>query len=145
MPEGTVLAPGSAEGRALVLSEPLSFWGGVDPVDGRITDVHHPRHGESVSGRVLVMPSGRGSSSSSSVLVEAIRRGSGPVAIVLAGTDPILALSSIVAAELYGIEVPVVVLREVDYATIRDGTEVALDATGSGVALRVRGAAPRPR
>jgi predicted aconitase with swiveling domain len=68
MTEARTLVAGQASGPALVLEEPLSFWGGVDTETGDIVDVHHPQRGENVSGRVLVMPSGRGSSSSSSVL-----------------------------------------------------------------------------
>ena len=94
MADGRTLVPGTAEGRALVLDEPLSFWGGVDPETGDITDVRHPQHGASVTGRILVMPSGRGSSSSSSVLAESIRAGTAPAAIVLGEADPILALGS---------------------------------------------------
>ncbi len=109
MPEARTLVPGEAEGEALVLAEALSFWGGLDPATGEIVDVHHPQRGVVVTGRVLVMPSSRGSSSSSSVLAEAIRAGTGPVAIVLAEPDPIVALGAIVARELYGVAVPVVV------------------------------------
>jgi hypothetical protein len=109
MAEWRTLAPGEASGVALVLEEPLSFWGGLDPATGRVIDTRHPQVGAVVSGRVLAMPSGRGSSSSSTVLAEAVRAGTGPAAIVLAEPDPIVALGAIVAAELYGIEVPVVV------------------------------------
>jgi hypothetical protein len=112
MAEVRVLVAGSAEGDALVLDEPLSFWGGVDPATGAVVDPHHPQRGERVGGRVLVMPSGRGSSSSSSVLAEAIRAGTAPTAIVLLEADPILALGAIVARELYGTTIPVVVSRE---------------------------------
>lgn len=104
-----VLAPGRAEGEALVLGEPLSFWGGLDPETGRLIDTHHPQVGASLTGRVLCMPSGRGSSSSSYVFAESIRAGTSPAAVVLAEPDAILALGAIVAAELYGVEVPVVV------------------------------------
>lgn len=114
MPEATTLVAGEAQGRALVLDEPLSFWGGVDPATGDIVDVHHPQRGANVAGRVLVMPSGRGSSSSSSVLAEAIRAGTAPAAIVLAEPDPILALGAIVARELYDVAMPVVVASRVD-------------------------------
>jgi predicted aconitase with swiveling domain len=76
-----VLVAGNAEGEVLALDEPLSFWGGVHEATGVITDVHHPQHGLGVAGRVLVMPAGRGSSSSSSVLAELIRAGVGPAAI----------------------------------------------------------------
>lgn len=107
-----VLAPGIATGEVMVLDEPLSFWGGLDPETGTLIDAHHPLVGAALTGKVLVMPSGRGSSSSSYVFAEAIRAGTAPAAVVLAEPDPILALGSIVAAELYGIEVPVVVSPE---------------------------------
>jgi predicted aconitase with swiveling domain len=109
MTEVRVLVAGTAEGEALVLDEPLSFWGGVDPATGLVIDARHPQRGERVTGRVLVMPSGRGSSSSSTVLAEAVRAGTAPAAIVLLKTDPILALGAIVARELYGAAIPVVV------------------------------------
>ena len=104
-PELSALA--SAE--VLVLDEPLSFWGGVDEETGVIIDTHHPQHGASIAGKVLVMPGGRGSSSSSSVLAELIRGQVAPAAIVLRTTDPILALGAIVAEALYDRAVPVVV------------------------------------
>jgi predicted aconitase with swiveling domain len=119
MAEARTLVSGRAEGEALVLDEPLSFWGGVDPATGEIVDVHHPQRGANVAGRILVMPSGRGSSSSSSVLAEAIRVGTAPAAIVLFERDPILALGAIVARELYGAAVPIVVA---------DGTDVLANA-----------------
>lgn len=116
---------GDASGPALVLDEPLSFWGGVDPATGDIVDVHHPQVGANVAGRVLIMPSGRGSSSSSSVLAESIRAGTAPVAIVLFEPDPILALGAIVARELYGRMIPVVVAPE---AALRTGELVTIRA-----------------
>ena len=81
----------------LRLDEPLSFWGGLDPATGNIVDVHHPQFGACVAGRRLVMPGTRGSTSSPGVLVEAIRSGNGPSAIVLPAP----------ARQLYGIDVPV--------------------------------------
>ena len=102
-----------------MLDEPLSFWGGVDPETGDITDVRHPQHGASVTGRILVMPSGRGSSSSASVLAESIRAGTAPAAIVLGEADPILALGAIVARELYGKATPVVVATDPSLRTGR--------------------------
>ncbi|HJR59874.1 MAG TPA: DUF126 domain-containing protein [Vicinamibacterales bacterium] len=100
---------GEAEGLALVLAEPLSLWGGVDVESGRIIDRSHPDLGKTVSGTILVMPGGRGSSSSASVLAEALRRGTGPAGIVLAIADPILTIGALVARSLYGIRCPVVV------------------------------------
>jgi predicted aconitase with swiveling domain len=132
-----VLVPGSASGEALVLHEPLSFWGGVDPSDGRIIDQHHPQAGESVRGKVLVMPSGRGSSSSSSVLAETLRAGTGPAAIVLAEPDPIVALGAVVARELYGGSIPVVVMQDRSgYNELRSGQRLLLDANEGQADLR---------
>jgi uncharacterized protein len=116
-----------------VLDEPLSLWGGLDPETGDVIDVRHPQHGANVSGRILVMPSGRGSSSSSSVLAEAIRAGTAPAAIVLSEPDPIVALGSVVARELYGLVTPVVV---VDSSGLRTGDEVSVAASASRAIVR---------
>ena len=108
-------------GTALVLGEGLSLWGGLDPATGRLIDAHHPQRGAVLTGRVLVMPSGRGSSSSASVLAEAVRAGTAPAAIVLGEPDLILAIGAAVAEELYGVRVPVVVLPLDELAAIVDG------------------------
>src|SRR5512145_2178144 len=102
-------APGFAEGPALVLREPVSFWGGIDAATGRIIDRAHPDAGATVTDTVLVMPGARGSSSSSSVLAELIRTGMGPAAIVIAVADPILPVGALVAASLYDRHCPIVV------------------------------------
>jgi len=117
MAEGRTLVAGTGEGPALVLDEPLSLWGGLDPGTGAIVDVRHPQRGANVAGRVLVMPSGRGSSSSSSVLAEAIRAGTAPAAIVLGEAETILPLGAIVARELYGSSVPIVVVADPQFRT----------------------------
>jgi predicted aconitase with swiveling domain len=112
--------------RTLVLNDPLSLWGGVDPASGEIIDAHHPQRGANVRGRVLVMPGGRGSSSSASVLAEAVRAGTAPAAIVLAEPDLILAIGSQVAEELYDVRVPVVVLGRAQYKAIEDGRPIGV-------------------
>ena len=114
-----VLVPGRAAAPALVLDAPLSLWGGLDPETGNIIDQRHPQCGRNVTGRVLVMPVGKGSSSASSILLEAVRLGTAPAAIILAEPDGILALGAAVARELYGVAPPVVVAGE-DYGRIRD-------------------------
>lgn len=126
MAEVRALVAGTGEGAVLALDEPLSFWGGVDPATGDVVDVHHPQRGANVAGRILVLPAGRGSSSSSSVLAEAIRAGAAPAAIVLLEPDPILALGAIVARELYDIAMPVVVTSEPPAPDAR----VRVDASG---------------
>lgn len=125
-----VLVAGTAEGEVLALAEPLSFWGGVHEETGIITDVHHPQHGACVAGKVLFMPGGRGSSSSSSVLAELIRAGVGPAAIVLRERDPIIALGALVAEALYGRVVPVVVASGESYGRWGEGGWVRVEGGG---------------
>lgn len=128
MPEGRTLVAGRGAGITLVLHAPLSFWGGLDPETGELIDTHHPQRGAFVTDRILVMPSGRGSSSSSYVLAEAIRAGTAPAAIVLREPDGIVALGAIVARELYGTRIPVVVLTADGYDTIADGVALEVEA-----------------
>ena len=117
-------------GKALVLDAPLSLWGGLEPTTGDIIDQRHPQCGANVSGRVLVLPVGKGSSSASSILLEAARLGTAPAAIVLAEMDGILALGAAVAREMYGVEVPVVVAGGEQYKQLKDGDVVTVTADG---------------
>jgi predicted aconitase with swiveling domain len=118
-------------GPALVLDEPLSLWGGMDPATGELIDARHPQRGARLSGRVVVMPSGRGSSSSASVLAEAVRAGTAPAAIILGEPDLILAIGSAVAEELYGVVVPVVVIAPDRLAAIADSAAVRVESDGT--------------
>ncbi len=136
--EGRGVAPGEASGRALVLREPLSFWGGVEPETGEIIAPAHPDVGRIVTGRVLVAPGGRGSSSSSSVLAEAIRLRTGPVAIVLARPDPIMTVGCIVATELYGLRVPLMVCA-IDGLTDEDLLDIVCDEGARAMLTRMDG------
>ena len=104
-----VLVPGEAHGSLLRLTEPLSLWGGFDPKTGLVIDRSHPEVGISLTGRIVVMPHGRGSSSSSSVLAEALRLGTGPAGLVLHELDSILVIGVLVAKYLYEVTCPVVV------------------------------------
>jgi len=129
---GQALTPGHAHAPALVLSEALSFWGGIDAESGRIIDRSHPDLGAGITGTVLVMPGGRGSSSSSSVLAECLRRGTGPAAIILSRPDPILAVGAIVARTLYGVACPIVV-SAIEGLVTGVAVEVEADVTGAAV------------
>jgi predicted aconitase with swiveling domain len=124
--EGRMLVDGSATGRALVLDEPLSLWGGLDPATGEIVEAGHPQRGQVVTGRILVMPSGRGSSSSATILAEAVRAGTAPAGIVLGESDEIIAIGALVASELYGIPLPIVVATTGTLASIEEGGEISL-------------------
>lgn len=128
---GRALVSGEAEGRALVLSEPLSLWGGLNPETGEIIDRRHPGSGEVVTGRVLVLPAGRGSSSASSILLEAVRLHTAPAAIITAEPDPILALGATVARELYDRSLPVIVLDLPAYEMLKTCWYLRVNADGT--------------
>lgn len=128
---GRAVIPGPARGIALVSKEPLSLWGGLNTETGEIVDRRHDRSGAIVTGRVLVFPGGKGSSTASAVLLESIRAGTAPAAMIHLRTDPILALGAIVADELYGRSLPIVVLPEAAFASIRDGDALAVQPDGT--------------
>jgi predicted aconitase with swiveling domain len=115
---GTTLVEGVASGALVILDEPLSFWGGSDPETGAVIESRHPQFGTQLSKRVLVMPRGRGSSSSASVFAEQIRRGVAPVAVLMREPDAILAAGSLVAAALYETSTPIVVLGAEEYDSL---------------------------
>lgn len=129
--QGVALVSGRASGPVLALAEPLSFWGGVDPVTGVIIEPRHPDVGRSVAGQVLAMPAVRGSSSSSSILAELLRLGVGPAAILLGESDEILVVGALAAAELYGATCPIVLLDVNGFATAVTfpSVEIADDGT----------------
>ena len=121
------LHPGSSSGELLILDQPISFWGGVDH-HGVIIDVHHPQCGVSVAGKVLVMTSGRGSSSATAVLAELIRAKKAPAAMIFTECDIILVIGALVSAELYQIQMPMVELTEELYAKIPKTGSISVDA-----------------
>jgi predicted aconitase with swiveling domain len=135
--EGDVLASGHAAAPSLVLDEALSFWGGVDPETAVITDTHHPQVGASLTGRIIVLPGGRGSSSSSSVLAETIRNGTGPAGLILGSRDPILAVGAVVARELYGRAMPVIAVDLETYSACRQAQSITIDANDERATVRI--------
>ena len=123
-----VLVAGEARAPTFVLREPLSFWGGLDVASGKIIDRWHPQAGKSLQGRILVMSAGRGSSSGSSVLAEAIRLGTGPAGIVLLTRDPIVTVGAMVAFELYGKQCPVVMVERQFWPQIEKASHLSIAA-----------------
>jgi len=129
--KGKAVIPGTATGAALVCREPLSFWGGFDAATGEIIDRRHDRCAAKAAGRILVFPFSKGSSTSSAVLLESIQRGTAPAAIINSKTDPILALGTIIAEELYGRSLPIVVLEPEVFASIQDGDLLSVEEDGT--------------
>lgn len=126
-PAGRVLVEGTARGRLLRLGAPISFWGGVDPASGRISDPRHPDHGTDIAGRILAAPATVGSSSSSAVMLELLRIGRAPAALLLVEPDAILVLGVIVAREMGYPTIPVLEVAAEDIAKLPDGAEIQVD------------------
>ena len=128
---GKPLVPGQAFGTALVSREPLSFWGGYDHRTGEIIDRRHPLAGQNAAGRVLVLPYARGSSTTTAVLLEALRAGTAPTAILTTAADTFFALAAIVADEMYRRSFPVVIVQATDAVALQTGMHLRIDLDGT--------------
>lgn len=131
MVRGRVLVAGSGVGPLLRLGAPISFWGGVDPVTGRVADPRHPDHGRSLAGSVLLVSAAVGSSSSSAIMLELLRNAVAPAAILMGQADAILALGVVVGRELGYAPIPVVEVSVDALAGLGDGTRVCVGVDGS--------------
>lgn len=131
---GRVLVPGTATGKLLRLTAPISFWGGVDPATGRISDPRHPEHGLDIAGRVLALPATVGSSSSSAIMLELLRIGKAPAAVLLGKVDAILVLGVIVAREMGYNTIPVLDVSEAELARLPANATLQIIEDG-GIAL----------
>ena len=134
--QAKVIIPGEARGTALVSNEPLSFWGGYDWKTGEIIDRRHMLSGAIARDRILAVPFTRGSSTTTAVLLEAIRAKTAPSAIITTNTDFFFALASVVAEELYASPLPLVALPEVDFAQLKTDDEVEITANGTVIVYR---------
>lgn len=128
---GEALIAGMAQGEALVLEEPLSFWGGFDPAGGEIIDVHHPQFGQRVSGKVMFISQSRGSAGTPGGIAETLRNGSGPCAFVLGERDVNIGVGTLVANRLYDLSVPVIQIGIDQIRRVRSGDPVEIDADGN--------------
>ena len=133
---GNVIIPGEAHGLALVGNEPLSFWGGYDWKTGEIIDRRHMLSGAIAKDKILAIPFTRGSSTTTAVLLEAIRAKTAPAAILTTGTDFFFALASVVAEELYRSPLPLVALLEEDFAQLETDDRVTITADGTVILKR---------
>jgi predicted aconitase with swiveling domain len=127
--KGRVIKRGRAEGPALVSSVPIGFLGGVDPESGVIVEPGHPLRGESVAGKVLVFPNGKGSTVGSYTILRLAANGVAPAAILNARSEPIVAVGALLA------EIPMVDLIPID--EFRTGDFVVVE--GGTVTLRREG------
>lgn len=115
------LTYGSATGQILLLTEPISFWGGIDPETGVISDVHHPQHGQCVTDRILALSSSRGSSTGSYILMELMRAQIAPSAIVITEPDGVICTGVLVGEITYGYELPVIQVSQEALKSLKTG------------------------
>jgi uncharacterized protein len=126
-----ILVPGTTAARAeaLMLTAPISFWGGVDPRTGSISDIRHPQHGVSIGGRILCLPGTIGSSSAAAVLLELVYAERAPAAIILHEPDAILLLGLIVAREMGRTVPPALRLNKLEFPRFA-GRILSIDEDG---------------
>ncbi|MGC8487936.1 MAG: aconitase X swivel domain-containing protein [Clostridia bacterium] len=112
-------------------TEALSLWGGFDPDTGTVTDTHHPLCGTRLAGSIFVLPAGRGSSTSSAILLEAVRQQTAPAAFAFRRLDPVFAVGSLVAEKLYGRPVPMLVVDDDQtFASLSGAARASITAEG---------------
>jgi len=134
--QGKSIISGSANGLALVSREPLSFWGGYDWKTGEIIDRRHLLSGAIAKGKILAVPFARGSSTTTAVLLEAIRAKTAPKAIITTATDFFFALASVVADELYTTPLPLIAVSEPDFSLLRTGDELEINSNSKIIVRR---------
>jgi predicted aconitase with swiveling domain len=129
--QGRVLVPGLAAGAVMKLDGALSFWGGFDPENGEIIDVHHPQHQQRVGKSILCISQSRGSAGTPAAIAESLRNGSGPAAFVLANVDINISVGVLVANRLYDLNIPVIEISPAQMAQIVNGSNVQVGEGGS--------------
>jgi len=117
---GRIIKSGAAEGEALVSSEPISFLGGVDAETGLVTERGHPLEGQCVAGKVLVFPTGKGSTVGSYVLYQLAVNGLAPAAILNAESEPIVAVGAIISEIPMVDQLPIAEIRTGDWVAVAD-------------------------
>lgn len=128
--EASVLVTGSANGPALVLDDTLSFWGGFNPVNGEIIDVHHPQYQQLVGGSILCIPRSKGSAGTPGGIAETLRNGSGPLAFIIGDRDVNISIGTMVANRLYDLKIPVLEVSLSEMKRINSGDQLTIDQRG---------------
>lgn len=117
--KGRTIFKGTVEAEALVSSEPISFYGGVDPDTGNIVEKGHPLEGKCMAGKVLVFPQGKGSTVGSYIIYSLKKNGKAPAAMICQETETIVAVGAIIS------EIPMI--DKIDISLIKDGDNVKVD------------------
>ena len=130
--------PGTGQGSVLATNQPISFWGCVSPVTGRISDKRHDLYGSSISGKILVFPYGKGSSTGSLMILELLRLNLAPAGIINLRTEPLLATGPIVGKHFYGKSFPIVNIAATEFQMLQTGFHAELESQPNGALVRYR-------
>ena len=126
--EGRKIYKGIAEGEAIVTRDGISFYGGVDPDTGRVVEVGHELEGQSVAGKVLVFPTGKGSTVGSYTMYRMRKNNTAPAAIVNEQIDTIIAVGCIIS------EIPCV--DKIDISSIKTGQKLVVNGSEGTVEVK---------
>ena len=133
---GRGVIEGKAKEEAIVSTQPFGFFGGVDPSTGVVIDKWHELYGQSIKGKVLVYPEGRGSTVGAAVILELVRTGCAPAAIINTKIETITAAGGLMAKKFYGKDMPMVDrLSEDPIKAIKTGDIVEVDGTTGEVTI----------
>lgn len=126
--KGRIISPGKAEGKAIVTSEPIGFYGGIDIKTGIVIEKSHPLEGKSVKDKILVFPCGKGSTVGSYVIYGLKKNDVAPAGIINKETETIVATGVILAG------IPCV--DQIDINKIKDGDTIFLNAENGVVEIK---------
>jgi predicted aconitase with swiveling domain len=126
---------GKREGRILKTDQPVSFWGGVDAQGGIVNDPRHELFGESVAGKVLVFPYGKGSAAAPMVILELVRARKAPAALVQIDVDPLLVSGPVLGKHFYGETIPVVTVNNAEFQLLKTGLHAVVDGSKGEIIL----------
>lgn len=129
--KGRAISKGVGKGKALVSTEPISFYGGVDPDSGVVVEKGHPLEGKCLKGVILVFPTGKGSTVGSYSILRMKKNNVSPAAMINRECDPVVAVGAIIS------EIPLVDKLETDvFPLIKDGQEVTVNGNSGIVILQ---------
>jgi predicted aconitase with swiveling domain len=126
--KGRKIYKGVAEGEAIVTRDGISFYGGVDPDTGKVVEVGHELEGQSITGKILVFPTGKGSTVGSYTLYRMKKNNTAPAAIVNKQIDTIIAVGCIIS------EIPCV--DKIDVNEIKNGQKMVVNGSEGTVEVK---------
>ena len=126
--KGRKIYKGIAEGEAIVTKDGISFYGGVDPDTGKVVEVGHELEGQSITGKILVFPTGKGSTVGSYTLYRMKKNNTAPAAIVNEQIDTIIAVGCIIS------EIPCV--DKIDVNEIKTGQKIVVNGSDGTVEVK---------